>query len=169
VAIKSFILFLREQAEQSKIIHAMKAQGHPHPLSVGDYQIEFILPDGVAVELDHTKVHAQAVYDAGKIEDVKMQLVDVLQAGVVRAASSNQFQVGGRISPEQAQTMFDRAQTRHYDDLTVSVASTEYAHRDYDWNEGVGPITIDDKDYKTFDLSRVSPDGIRAWVNAHVN
>jgi hypothetical protein len=164
----TFAQFLVEEAEASEIKSVLSTHGHHKSVGAGSYEIQFILPDGTGIELDGGEVHARAAHMAAKKNNMDFSLIDVLRAGIVRAASIDRYQVCSPITSAQAQFMVDRVMFAKYTELTVSVADAEYAERYKDESNGAGPTEINDATYKTFDIDRVKAAGIRAWVGANV-
>jgi hypothetical protein len=157
----SFAAFLVEHAAASTILATLAATGTKPANAPG---VQFILPDGQGVTVDNRDVHAQAVHTLATRHGLDFRLIDVMQAGCVRVAHPDRFQVCNGITAAQAQAMVDSA-TGHYTELTVSVANAQIAVRDEAENDGVGPITIDDLAYKYFDLDKAKPATVRNWVN----
>jgi hypothetical protein len=158
--VKSFRVWLVEHATVEAILSVIGAASVV-ALSASSYAMQFILPDGKAVALDTSLVHADAVHQAAKKAHVDMRLIDVMKAGIVRQASCDRYQVCAPITSDQAQFMFDRALAHKYGSLTVSIADASMAEADADRNQGMGPIEINDATYKDFDLDRAKPATIR--------
>jgi hypothetical protein len=164
----TFLAFLREDTNQTAL--AVVAKGTPKNIDASAYAIQFVLPDGKAVELNKDEVHAKAVRFAAQADGLELRLIDVLKAGVVRAGSDTAYQVAAPITSAQAQFIYDRAITRYPTDarVTISIADVAMAERNKEQNAGIGPIEINDADYHTFDLDHAKPAALRNWVNSHV-
>jgi hypothetical protein len=163
----TFRQFLIEQAEEAEVQSAIIQHGHHKDISSGRYDIQFVLPDGTGIALDNDQVHARSARMVAKKSNMDFCLIDVLRAGIIRAACADMYQCCSAITSEQAQFMYDRAMFIKAPDITVAIADADYAKQYAEQSGGAGPVEIDDTDSKRFDMEQVKPAGIRGWVNNH--
>lgn len=95
---RTFIQFLAEQTAVS-ILDVMQRLGEPKAITD---LMQFVLPNGKAIDLDPHDSHASAVRLASKQTGVPMELLDVLQAGIMRTPTRFTYQVGAPITSAQA-------------------------------------------------------------------